>query len=205
MTIGTGPWTRLVPSLPSLLDRYGSAAALRAALTLAAAPVPRWLAPHASPAPAPLLDGVLGPFLRPTPSRWSDGTVGVWYGADTLPTAQAEVAHHRTAFLRRTHATAATLPHRIVHATLAAGVRLDDLRALSRTDPRLDPVDYAPSRTYGLAQARARSVGLCWPSVRLVRAAACCIGVFDPQAISDVAIDAGDVVLRWDGVRGDWG
>ena len=40
--------------------------------------------------------------LNPLGSRFSDGSWGVYYAADTLETAVAEVSHHRALFLART-------------------------------------------------------------------------------------------------------
>ena len=40
--------------------------------------------------------------LNPEGSRFSDGSYGVYYAADTLDTAVAEVSHHRARFLART-------------------------------------------------------------------------------------------------------
>lgn len=40
--------------------------------------------------------------LNPLESRFSDGSWGVYYGADHLDTAAAEVSHHRSLFLART-------------------------------------------------------------------------------------------------------
>ena len=40
--------------------------------------------------------------LNPEGSRFSDGSYGVYYAADTLATAVAEVSHHRARFLART-------------------------------------------------------------------------------------------------------
>ncbi|MEO7361347.1 MAG: RES family NAD+ phosphorylase, partial [Gemmatimonadaceae bacterium] len=52
---------------------------------------------------------ILSPFVRsPGPgnrSRFSDGTYGVWYGADSLATAQAEVGYHLARWLAKTQAT----------------------------------------------------------------------------------------------------
>src|SRR5450432_362562 len=66
--------------------------------------------------------------LNPEGSRFSDGSYGVYYAAHSLPTAVAEVSHHRAVFLRRTDEPAIDLDLRLITANVEA--ELHDLGSL---------------------------------------------------------------------------
>ena len=85
----------------------------------------------------PVTDRVTGPgatlvmaaftHLNPEGSRFSDGSYGVYYAADTLDTAIAEVSHHRARFLARTAEPAIDIDLRWIKAELHASAH--DIRA----------------------------------------------------------------------------
>jgi hypothetical protein len=73
--------------------------------------------------------------LNPLGSRFSDGSYGVYYAADDLDTAIAEVSHHRALFLARTAEPQIDIDLRLISAPLDAP--LHDLRGLRRSAPQL--------------------------------------------------------------------
>ena len=139
--------------------------------------------------------------LNPEGSRFSDGSYGVYYAADTLDTAVAEVSHHRGRFLARTAEPAIDVDLRWIQADLQQPVH--DLRASSvpntslSTDPPTgpspgltaglaavcDPEHYAAGQALGRALRDAGSPALAYDSVR--QAGGQCVAVFVPRALAD--------------------
>ncbi len=135
--------------------------------------------------------------LNPEGSRFSDGSWGVYYAAQDLDTAVAEVSHHRALFLARTAEPPIDVDLRLITATLAAA--LHDLRPLAASAPALfDPHDYAAGRALGRALRAAGSGGLLYPSVR--RRGGLCAGVLRPTALHGARAVA-HLALHWDGQR----
>ena len=133
------PAHRLIPSrFPpvGLFDRVADAADLEAVFAIEALTNDRLREEAGSLALVPLEDRIAGPgttpimaaftHLNPEGSRFSDGSFGVYYCAETLETALAEVRHHREAFLRRTQEGPIRLQLRLYLADLDA--RLVDVR-----------------------------------------------------------------------------
>ena len=121
--------------------------------------------------------------LNPEGSRFSDGSYGVYYAAQALETAVAEVSHHRALFLART-------------AEPAIDVDLRDLG--KRGAALLDPNQYATPQALGRQLRAAGSWGVLFPSVR--QAGGFCIGVFRPKALRNARSGA-HLALHWDGER----
>ena len=135
--------------------------------------------------------------LNPEGSRFSDGSYGVYYAAQTLETAVKEVAHHRALFLARTNEAAIDVDLRAITATIHA--ELHDLRALGRRGAALlDPNDYGAPQALGRQLREAGSWGVQFPSVR--DAGGLCVGVFRPKAIRNARSTA-HIALHWDGER----
>lgn len=139
--------------------------------------------------------------LNPEGSRFSDGSYGVYYAAHSLPTAVAEVGHHRAVFLRRTDEPAIDLDLRLITANVEAdlhdlGSARDEAANAGRFAVVLDPDDYGPSQALGRALREAASWGLRWPSVR--DPAGECVGIFRPRALRH-AKAAAHIALHWDG------
>lgn len=133
--------------------------------------------------------------LNPLGSRFSDGTWGVYYAAESLPTAVAEVGHHRAAFLRRTNEPAIDLDLRWIQADLFE--KLHDLRPLRERLPEVhDPDGYQAGQTLARRLRGQGSAGIAYQSVR--RDGGECVAVFKPRALSN-ARQAGHVALHWDG------
>jgi hypothetical protein len=135
--------------------------------------------------------------LNPEGSRFSDGRYGVYYAAQTLATAIAEVSHHRAVFLARTLEPAIDVDMRVVLAQLDAP--LHDLRALGkRRATLLHPDQYAAPQALGRQLREAGSWGVLFPSVR--HSGGLCVGVFRPKALRNARSGA-HIALHWDGQR----
>jgi hypothetical protein len=135
--------------------------------------------------------------LNPEGSRFSDGSYGVYYAAQDLDTAVAEVSHHRALFLSRTAETAIDIDLRLITATLDAP--LHDLRRLRGSAAAVyDPVNYGPGQALGRALREAGSWGVLYASVR--RRGGLCAGLFRPRALQH-AREAAHIALHWDGAR----
>jgi hypothetical protein len=135
--------------------------------------------------------------LNPEGSRFSDGSYGVYYAAQDLDTAVAEVSHHRALFLSRTAEPAIDIDLRLVSAPLDAP--LHDLRKLRVSAPALyDPADYGASQSLGRKLREAGSWGVLYHSVR--HRGGLCAGLFRPRALKP-AKEAAHIALHWDGAR----
>jgi hypothetical protein len=115
--------------------------------------------------------------LNPEGSRFSDGSFGVYYCAQELDTALAEVRYHQARFLRRTSEAPMQLQMRLYLADVDA--RLLDARKVAECHR---PDDYAPSQKLGVASRAAGRDGVLYRSVR--HAGGTCAAVFRPRLIS---------------------
>jgi hypothetical protein len=135
--------------------------------------------------------------LNPDGSRFSDGSYGVYYAAQSLDTAIAEVSHHRAAFLARTAEPALDVDLRLIAANVDSD--LHDQRELGPAGAAIfDPNHYAASQALGRRLRAAGSWGVQFPSVR--HAGGLCIGVFRPRALGRARTGA-HIALHWDGQR----
>ncbi len=213
-----GVAVRLVAAQPAgvlLASLYGPAALVALAALTATDPVLRpalggvhLVQPDDWPTAAPTTGTgwILAPFVRaPSPdtaTRFSDGAFGVWYGADDLQTAQAEVGHHLARYLARTEAVADTLPRTILHATPSLQHPVIDLRSSAAVPVGvLDPESYTASHVYGRRCRTAQSWGILWPSVR--RTGGTCLGILRPPALTHCD-PVGTCAAQWDGRTLQW-
>ncbi len=133
--------------------------------------------------------------LNPLGSRFSDGSWGVYYAADSLDTAVAEVSHHRSLFLARTGEGAIDIDLRWLQADLMD--KLHDLRGQGALRPAVyDPDRYGTAQDLGRALRASGSPGIVYDSVR--RPQGQCAAVFKPRSLSN-ARAAGHIALHWDG------
>lgn len=204
------PSHRLIPSrypTVGLYDRVADAADLDVVFAIEALTNPRIrdeIGQLQLVAPAERVTGagstmVMAAFthLNPEGSRFSDGSYGVYYAADTLETAVAEVSYHRALFLSRTQEPAIDVDLRVIVATIEAD--LHDLRDLgARGAPLLDPDHYGAPQRLGQQLREAGSWGVLFPSVRL--AGGLCAGIFRPRAVHHAKSGA-HIALHWDGQR----
>lgn len=138
--------------------------------------------------------------LNPEGSRFSDGGYGVYYAADDLETAVAEVSHHRALFMSRTAEPAMDIDLRLITASLNPEQHLlHDLHPLGPAAAAwLDPVDYAAPQRLGRRLHEAGSWAVLYPSVR--HEGGSCVGVFRPRLLQN-AKAAAHIALHWDGRR----
>jgi hypothetical protein len=204
------PSFRLIPSrypTVGLYDRVADPADLDAVFAIEALTNPRirdeigqlQLVPPAERVTGAGSTMVMAAFthLNPEGSRFSDGSYGVYYAAQTLATAVAEVGHHRAVFLARTNEPAIDVDLRAITATVQA--ELHDLRGLGQRGAALfDPNDYGAPQLLGRQLRDAGSWGVQFPSVR--DQGGLCVGVFRPKAIRH-ARSTLHLALHWDGQR----
>jgi hypothetical protein len=204
------PSYRLIPSrypTVGLYDRVADPADLDAVFAIEALTNPRirdatgqlQLVPPAERVTGAGSTMVMAAFthLNPEGSRFSDGSYGVYYAAQTLATAIAEVSHHRAVFLARTHEPAIDVDLRAITATVDA--ELHDLRDLGKRGAELfDPNDYGPPQALGRQLRDAGSWGVQFPSVR--DPGGLCVGVFRPRALRQARATT-HIALHWDGGR----
>lgn len=135
--------------------------------------------------------------LNPEGSRFSDGSFGVYYAADTRETAIAEVGYHRGVFLARTREPEIDIDLRLIAADLDAP--LHDLRPLRESQPAVyDRESYAASQKLGVRLRAEQSWGVLYHSVR--HDGGLCVGVFRPRALRN-ARQSQHIALHWDGQR----
>ena len=141
--------------------------------------------------------------LNPTGSRFSDGSYGVYYAADSLHTAIAEVSHHRGIFLSRTAEPEIDVDLRWIKADLCAAVH--DIRSATLAPSQMaelaavyDPDDYSAGQALGRQLRTGASNAITYDSVRA--AGGQCIAVFLPRLLTH-ARPAGHLSLHWDGQR----
>lgn len=133
--------------------------------------------------------------LNPLGSRFSNGSYGVYYAAETLETAVAEVSYHRAEFLRRTSEPEIDIDLRWIQADIQA--RANDLREYQTMVPEVySPTSYGASQALGQALRAQGSAAVAYDSVR--HPGGHCVAVFKPRALSN-ARAAGHLALHWDG------
>lgn len=141
---------------------------------------------------------VMAPFTHCSmdrPSRFSDGSYGVYYAANTFEAAVAETVHHHERFMRRTaEAPGWTSEFRELVGSLDA--RLHDLRDESQFAAVLDPDDHRPGQALGAKLWRNGSNGVIYPSVRQPNALA--IGAFFPDVVG-VPQQGRHLAYHWNG------
>lgn len=113
------------------------------------------------------------------PSRFTDGSFGIYYAADTEATAIAESAHHKSRFLAATKEPDMELTMRVYKNMIVKP--LLDLRA-DAFAPLCDPESYVASQQFGKQQNAAGCWGLLYASVR--HAGGECAAILRPPAIS---------------------
>lgn len=123
---------------------------------------------------------VMAAFTHAKPSRFSDGTFGVYYAGHDLKTAIAETAYHRGRFLREAGFPDERLDMRVYSVAVTGSY--EDLRALPAEDPLYDPDSYALSQAFGKALYERERDGVVFRSVR--RPEGECVAAFRPRAIA---------------------
>jgi RES domain-containing protein len=133
-------------------------------------------------------------YLNREGSRFSDSTWGVYYAAESLETAVAEVSFHRARFLAATQQPPIEIDYRAYVANVVQP--LHDIRGEPWAAAH-DPSSYATSVALARQWRAASSWGLLYRSVR--RAGGECVAVFRPKAIQIPVKQGAHVSLIWDG------
>lgn len=115
------------------------------------------------------------------PSRFTDGSYGVYYAGLSKKTAIKETVFHRERFLLATHEEACEITMRLYEGKIIKP--LHDIRNPTFNSFH-DPNDYAPSQLFGQTLRETQSWGLVYNSVRDQNGE--CIAIFRPPAISDL-------------------
>ncbi|MCK9917627.1 RES family NAD+ phosphorylase [Microbacteriaceae bacterium K1510] len=133
---------------------------------------------------------------RARPSRFSDGTYGVWYCGDRFEVALAETAYHFERFMARTEEPPADAQYRELQAPIAG--RLHDLRGEGFADS-LDPDSYAASQRLALPLKEQGGDGIVYPSVRWPEGHAAAL--FYPDLVKLPVTQAHTLQYHWDGTQ----
>ena len=138
---------------------------------------------------------LMAAFTYPGPSRFSDGTFGIYYAAKSIETAIAETRYHRARFLKASNEPPCVIQYREYTATVKEP--LIDLR-----DPAFQQYASPDLSSYLLTQPLGKHLrernawGVIFPSARDEEGI--CIGAFRPNAMSK-PVPARHYNYIWDG------
>jgi hypothetical protein len=127
------------------------------------------------------------------PSRFSDGSYGVYYGANNTDTAIAETIYHREVFLQATQEPDTEITMREYINQVVRKVH--DLREPGFA-ALYDPNDYRLSQRYASQMHANNSNGLLYHSVR--RAGGLCVAAFKPKTLT-IPIQGAHFRYVWNG------
>jgi RES domain len=126
------------------------------------------------------------------PSRFSDGTYGVWYCGDRVEVALAETAHHFQRFMRATSEPPADADFRLLTCAVGGEMELATAECLAADD-------WKPGQVFG-RQVRAKGLdGILYQSVRYPAGQAA--AVFWPNCLTLPITQDQQFRYRWDGSR----
>lgn len=134
--------------------------------------------------------------INPAGSRFSDGSFGVLYLADSMETALAEVRHHQSLYWSKVQGLNY---ERFVFRGLSCSfmdTRMKDATTLPSNDPVYAPDDYGHSRALGRAIRKAGCPGLRYRSVRLPGSV--CWALMTPRPVSSI-IQTAHYEMVWNG------
>ncbi len=157
------------------------------------------LIPPADRISGPGTSSIMAAFTHPNPvgSRFSDGSYGVFYCANTLDAAIAETCHQRERFMLATRETKMGLDMRVYLTDLDGA--LHDIRGMQESTPELyDPDDYSAAQTLARRLRLEGSWGIVYDSVRYHSGE--CAAVFRPPMLSNCRQER-HLCYVWDGVK----
>jgi len=129
------------------------------------------------------------------PSRFTDGSYGVYYAGLTIETAVRETVYHRERFMRATRENPADLTMRVYEGKIVQSfhdIRDDEYSSLHHPD------DYSGSQAFGKRVRNNQAWGLIYNSVR--HQSGTCIAAFKPKAIS-IPMHHSHLKYHWDGEK----
>jgi hypothetical protein len=146
---------------------------------------------------------VMAPFTHVSPdrpSRFSNGSYGLYYCGDRFEVALFETIHHHEIFMRQTAQKPGwTSDFRELVGNLS--VNLHDIRGgTAEYAPLLHPDDYTQSQPFAAALRKSGSNGLVWNSVRYTAGLAA--GVFRPNLVAAPS-QGRQLCYFWNGNRVD--
>jgi hypothetical protein len=136
--------------------------------------------------------------LNPKGSRFSDGSLSVYYAAAALETAIAETMFHFEAFARDSADQPRSEDMRVLVGTVAT--EFENVAALPAAKQRaiLVPNSCAASQAYARERRAAGANGVCYPNVW--HPGGQCIGAFRPRTVG-VPHQERHLKYRWNGER----
>lgn len=140
---------------------------------------------------------VMASFAYSGPSRFTDGSYGVYYAAHEEETAIAESRYWTQLFLGATNEPSIDVDKRMYAARIRG--TYDDLRGRSKRSRVYDPESYEYSQAYARKLYQGNDVdGIAYNSVR--RDGGQCVCVFRPRLVTDCRVSA-YLQFRWNGSR----
>lgn len=140
---------------------------------------------------------IMASFAYSGPSRFTDGTYGVYYAAHDEETAISESRHSTEQFLRATNEPSIDVDKRMYAASI--GGRYDDLREKTMRSKLYDPGSYAYSQAYARGVYEENEAdGIVYNSVR--RSGGECICAFRPRLVKNCRVHK-YLQFRWNGER----
>lgn len=129
------------------------------------------------------------------PSRFTNGSYGVYYAAKELKTAIKETTFHREIFLSYTHEKAGCIDMRVYMGQILKP--LHDIRKNGYHNLH-HPDDYLPAQSFAFKLREMQSYGIVYNSVRDLGGE--CIAAFRPTAIS-IPKQGKHLIYEWNGVK----
>ncbi|MDX2347055.1 MAG: RES family NAD+ phosphorylase [Legionella sp.] len=130
------------------------------------------------------------------PSRFTDGSFGVFYAADSIHTAIKETIFHRERFYRASNEPACSISMREYIAQITQPlIQLDQTTHQYYLDPDIN--SYKKSRKFGLEQREKKVWGLSYPSTR--HSGGTCVAILRPKAIAVPVKQGTHYRYIWDG------
>ena len=141
---------------------------------------------------------VMAPFTHCStskPTRFSDGTYGIYYARRKFVTALLEVSFHMARFHRATIDPPMTDQYRTYKGSIDK--IMNDIRGGGYEDLlQPDPRDYGKSQAFAATLRDAGSNGIVYPSVR--HNGGQCIAAFWPNVVS-LPMQSQHITLKWNG------
>ncbi len=131
------------------------------------------------------------------PSRFTNGSFGIYYCARELETAIRETVFHRERFLGATNQTACEIEMRVFKGTMEKPL-LDVRGAEFSWLLNPDPDAYAASQNFGADIKRRNAWGMVYPSVRNPNGQ--CVAALRPPAVS-LPVQSKLLAYHWNGIR----
>lgn len=143
---------------------------------------------------------VMAPFTHVGwPSRFSNGSYGIYYAGFSLETAIRETVHHRERIARLAALSATEFSLRAWVGRVQQPLHdLRPARYASLHDPAPDPHDHPVAQAFGKALRATGSWGLYYRSVR--HEGGRCLAAFRPPAVT-LPTQGPHLVYVWDGTR----